>query len=114
MYTCCMLQYTTAPGPCPKPDRKYPPHSLPDWKHAVWSSATSRSPLREWVNVDVFGLPESIVCLPELVTKMTKAASPREHPMETMDATPCAGSLSTPSAEHVNANERPHTPIRAW
>ena len=46
------------------------------------------------MSVDVFGLPESIVSLPELVAKMRKAASPREHPMETMDATPFAGSLS--------------------
>ena len=87
-----MLQYTTAPNPCPMPDWKHPPQCPPHWRHAVWSSATGRSLLREWVSVDVFGLPESIVSLPELVAKMRKAASPREHPMETMDATrpyPC-------------------------
>ena len=43
---------------------------------------------------DVFGLPESIVSLPELVALMMNAVSPRERPMGKMDATPFAVSLS--------------------
>ncbi len=48
------------------------------------------------MSVDVFGLPESIVSVPELVATMINAASPREGPMETMDDTPFAGFLSIP------------------
>ena len=108
-----MLQYTTAPNPCPMTGWKHPPQCPPHWKLAVWFSVTNHCPLQEWVRVDVFGFPEPIVVFPELVAMMIIAASPMELPMKTIDAIPFEGSLSM-SYNWPSTLAQTNVHIRAW